>query len=75
VRGVADSSVTIASVNPVRGKRRFWTLGGTNLGTPRGNRSAWIHGGRSAEATAAARYLRENPRLVRVNFGYVPSVV
>ena len=38
--------------------------GGTNPGAPKDSRNAWKHGGRSAEATAAARYLREIARLV-----------
>ena len=39
--------------------------GGTNSGAPSGNRNARKHGGRSAEALAAARYLREFARLVQ----------
>lgn len=31
--------------------------GGTNPGAPKGNRNAWKHGGRSAEA-AAASYIK-----------------
>lgn len=32
--------------------------GGTNPGAPKGNRNAWKHGSRSAEAEEAARYLK-----------------
>ena len=32
--------------------------GGTNPGAPKGNRNAWKHGGRSAEAMAAMRYVK-----------------
>lgn len=32
--------------------------GGTNPGAPKGNRNAWKHGGRSAEAVAASRYVK-----------------
>lgn len=39
--------------------------GGTNPGAPEGNSHARKHGGRSARAMAAARYLREIARLVR----------
>lgn len=39
--------------------------GGTNPGPPEGNRNARKHGARSAEAMAAARYLREIARLVQ----------
>jgi glucans biosynthesis protein len=38
---------------------------GTNPGAPKGNRNAWKHGGRSAGAMAAARYLRTIARLVK----------
>ena len=38
---------------------------GTNPGAPKGNSNAQKHGGRSARAMAAARYLREIARLVR----------
>ena len=38
---------------------------GTNPGAPKGNSNARKHGGRSARAMAAARYLREIARLVR----------
>lgn len=37
---------------------------GTNRGAPSGNRNAWKHGGRSAEAEGAARYLRDMARLL-----------
>jgi uncharacterized protein YjcR len=39
--------------------------GGTNPGAPKGNRNAWKHGGRSAKAENAARYLKTIARLVR----------
>ncbi len=32
--------------------------GGKNPGAPKGNRNAWKHGGRSAEAARVARYLK-----------------
>jgi len=32
--------------------------GGKGSGAPKGNRNAWKHGGRTAEARAAARWLR-----------------
>jgi len=49
----------------VKGKRRCRMHGGTNPGAPKGNRNAWKHGGRSADAMAAARYLREIARAVK----------
>jgi hypothetical protein len=39
--------------------------GGTNPGAPLGNRNARKHGGRSAAAIEAARYLRMIARIVR----------
>jgi len=39
--------------------------GGTNPGAPIGNRNAQKHGGYSAKAMAAARYLKMIARLVR----------
>jgi hypothetical protein len=39
--------------------------GGKGSGAPEGNRNAWKHGGRSAEAMVAARYLSEIARLVQ----------
>lgn len=39
--------------------------GGTNPGAPKGNRNAWKHGGRSAEAERAASYIKMIARLVR----------
>lgn len=40
--------------------------GGTNPGAPAGNSNARKHGGRSARAMAAARYLREIARMVKM---------
>ena len=49
----------------VKGRKRCRMHGGTNPGAPEGNSNARKHGGRSAKAMAAARYLREIARLVR----------
>ena len=49
----------------VKGKRRCRMHGGTNPGPPKGNRNAWKHGGRSAEAMAASYYVRMIAKLVR----------
>lgn len=38
--------------------------GGTNPGAPKGNRNAWKHGARSAEALAASRYVRSIARFL-----------
>jgi glucans biosynthesis protein len=48
----------------VKGRKRCRMYGGTNPGAPRGNRNAWKHGARSAEAEGAAQFLREMKRLV-----------
>ncbi len=40
--------------------------GGTNPGAPIGNRNAWKHGGRSAEAMAASVWLRAMSKLVQI---------
>ncbi|WP_445191780.1 HGGxSTG domain-containing protein [Sphingomonas sp. Tas61C01] len=49
----------------VSGKRRCRMHGGTNLGPPLGDRNARKHGGRSAAAIQAARYLRMIACIVR----------
>ncbi|WP_420874067.1 hypothetical protein [Novosphingobium olei] len=49
----------------MKGRKRCRMHGGTNPGAPEGNCNARKHGGRSAEAMAAARYLREIARLVQ----------
>lgn len=49
----------------VKGQKRCRMHGGTNPGAPKGNRNAWKHGGRSADANTAARYLREIARLLK----------
>ncbi|WP_366415584.1 hypothetical protein [Novosphingobium sp. 32-60-15] len=49
----------------MKGRKRCRMHGGTNPGAPRGNRNARKHGARSAEAMAAARYVREIARLVQ----------
>lgn len=48
----------------VKGNPRCRMHGGKGSGAPRGNRNAWKHGGRSAEAEAAARYLKAMARLI-----------
>ena len=49
----------------VKGKRRCRMHGGTNPGAPKGNRNARKHGGYSAEAKAAAQFLKGMVRLFR----------
>ncbi|WP_367379447.1 hypothetical protein [Sphingobium sp. SA916] len=49
----------------MKGRKRCRMHGGTNPGAPERNSNARKHGGRSARAMAAARYLREIARLVR----------
>jgi glucans biosynthesis protein len=38
--------------------------GGTNPGAPKGNRNAWKHGSRSAEAMGASRYVQMIAKLL-----------
>jgi len=40
--------------------------GGTNRGAPKGNRNAWVHGNRSAEAEVQLKLVRETDRTLRV---------
>jgi len=47
--------------------------GGTNHGAPKGNRNAWKHGGRSAEAMEAACYLRAIAPLLWQKGGRPPT--
>ncbi|WP_443478109.1 hypothetical protein ACLIMP_06235 [Novosphingobium aerophilum] len=49
----------------MKGSRRCRMHGGKGSGAPKGNRNALKHGARSAEALAAARYVKAMARLVR----------
>lgn len=40
--------------------------GGTNSGAPKGNRNAWKHGDRSAEAEEQLKVIAENNRILRL---------
>jgi hypothetical protein len=40
--------------------------GGTNPGAPKGNRNAWKHGDRSAEAEEQLKVIAENNRILRL---------
>lgn len=40
--------------------------GGTNPGAPKGNRNAWKHGDRSAEAEGQLKVITENSRILRL---------
>lgn len=49
----------------VKGRKRCRMHGGTNPGAPKGNRNAWKHGARSAEASEEARavlYVKQEAR-------------
>ncbi|WP_428831636.1 hypothetical protein [Erythrobacter westpacificensis] len=48
----------------MNGSQRCRMHGGKGSGAPSGNRNAWKHGGRSAEAEGAARYLEAMARLI-----------
>lgn len=40
--------------------------GGKNSGAPKGNRNAWKHGNRSAEAEEQLKVIAENSRILRL---------
>ncbi len=40
--------------------------GGTNPGAPKGNRNAWKHGDRSAEAEEQLKIITANSRILRL---------
>lgn len=40
--------------------------GGKNSGAPKGNRNAWKHGDRSAEAEEQLKIITENSRILRL---------
>lgn len=40
--------------------------GGTNPGAPKGNRNAWKHGDRSAEAEEQLKVISESSRILRL---------
>lgn len=40
--------------------------GGTNPGAPKGNRNAWKHGDRSAEAEEQLKVITANSRILRL---------
>lgn len=50
----------------VRGKQRCRMHGGTNPGAPKGNRNAWKHGDRSAEAEEQLKVITANSRILRL---------
>ncbi|WP_435200541.1 HGGxSTG domain-containing protein [Qipengyuania sp. 902] len=43
----------------VNGKKRCRMHGGTNPGAPKGNKNAWKHGARSAEASVMAKLIEQ----------------
>jgi glucans biosynthesis protein len=50
----------------VRGRRRCRLHGGTSPGAPKGNRNAWKHGNRSAEAEQQLKILRAADRDLQI---------
>jgi uncharacterized protein YgbK (DUF1537 family) len=50
----------------VRGRQRCRMHGGTNVGAPKGNRNALVHGNRSAEAEAQLKTVRAANRDLRL---------
>jgi hypothetical protein len=49
----------------VRDRRRCRMHGGTNKGAPKGNRNAWKHGNRSAEAEEQLKLVKAADRLLK----------
>lgn len=49
----------------VRDRRRCRMHGGTNKGAPKGNRNAWLHGNRSAEAEEQLKIVHDTDRSLR----------
>ena len=50
----------------IRGKQRCRLHGGTNPGPPKGNRNAWKHGNRSAEAQEQLKIVKAADRDLRI---------
>ena len=50
----------------VKGRRRCRMHGGTNNGAQKGNRNAWIHGNRSAEAEAQLKEIKQARRVMKL---------
>ena len=49
----------------VRDRHRCRMHGGTNRGAPKGNRNAWVHGDRSAEAEDQLKSIRQINRTLK----------
>ena len=49
----------------VGGRQRCRMHGGTNKGAPKGNRHAWVHGNRSAEAQEQLKLVKAADRLLK----------
>jgi glucans biosynthesis protein len=64
--GAKTRSGTACRSPAVRGKQRCRLHGGTNPGPPKGNRNAWKHGNRSAEAEAQLMIVRAADRDLRI---------
>lgn len=50
----------------VGGRQRCRMHGGTNKGAPKGNRNAWKHGDRSAEAEEQLKTIRDTDRVLQL---------
>lgn len=64
--GARTRSGTACQSPAVKGKQRCRMHGGTNRGAPRGNRNAWKHGDRSAEAEEQLKTVRAIDRNLRI---------
>jgi hypothetical protein len=64
--GARTRSGTECRSPAVRGRRRCRMHGGTNPGPPKGNRNAWKHGNRSAEAEEQLKIVRAADRDLRI---------
>ena len=64
--GARTRSGTECRSPAVRGKQRCRMHGGNSSGAPKGNRNAWKHGDRSAQAEAELKMVREADRTLRL---------
>lgn len=64
--GAKTRSGGLCNSPAVRGRRRCRMHGGTNRGAPAGNRNAWVHGNRSAEADEQLKVVKDADRSLHV---------
>lgn len=64
--GAKTRSGGLCRATVVKGRSRCRMHGGTNPGAPQGNRNAYKHGNRSAEAEAQLKLVRKTNRDLRI---------